>query len=77
MDRLSQEHVIKKICDMQPQFKDLQQMQSFLGCLNWIQWDYTYLVEDTLLLTNLLHKNKKKWMEEHTIVVRKIQDHCK
>lgn len=70
----SQEHVLKKILEHNTPFANLQQLQQFLGALNWINWQIPNLAQLTLSLTELLKKESTTWTTAHTKAVEKIKE---
>ena len=56
---------------------DKNQLQRFLGSLNYISDYYKYLDKDTTILYNRLKTNPKPWTDEHTQAVQRIKSKVK
>ncbi|CAL9019223.1 unnamed protein product [Prunus brigantina] len=52
---------------------DKQQLQRFLGSLNYIKYFYKDLAHDSKLLYQRLKKNQVPWFDEHTKAVRRLK----
>ena len=56
------------------EIKEKNQLQRFLGCLNYIADFFPKLRQECSILFNRLKKNPKPWSEEHTQKVRYLKE---
>ena len=61
-----QDHAIKFSDKFPDQITDKQQLQIFLGCLNYISLYYKNCVADRKILQERLKKETGPWTNEHT-----------
>ena len=55
------------------EIKDKNQLQRFLGCLNYVSDFFPHLKHLCAPLYNRLRKNPKPWSQEHTNIVKQIK----
>ena len=73
-----QSHVLEKIASFPPKLNELKEIQSFLGCLNWANWQIPYLSEYAKDLRALLLKSTDGvWHPHHTAALLKLQTLCR
>ena len=59
------------------EIRDKNQLQRFLGCLNYVLEFFPHLKHLCAPLYKRLRKNPKPWSHEHTHIVRQIKEHIK
>ena len=73
-----QPHISEKIILFPDKLENKQQIQKFLGCLNYAEGFIEKLAEKRNKLQKLLRKsNKLGWNEEHTLCVKNLKENCK
>ena len=73
-----QSHISRKIIDFPDKLENKQQIQKFLGCLNYAEGFIENLAKKKNILQKLLRKNNTRgWSIEHTETVKNLKDECK
>ena len=72
-----QSHIGKKITEFPDKLENKQQIQKFLGCLNYAEGFIKDLGKKRYILQKLLRKNNTRgWNEEHTETVKNLKKEC-
>ena len=73
-----QPYISEKIYLFPNKLKSKEQIQRFLGCLNYAEGFIENLAKERQPLQELLRKNNtKSWVDLHTKVVKRLKEKCK
>ena len=73
-----QSHISEKICNFLDKLNTKEEIQKFLGCLNYAGEFIPQLAKKRSLLQKLLRKNNTiGWSKDHTEAVKSLKDECK